>query len=93
VIDKTMKNWRKLEEGDVIFVKGGPITKRGIHMGERGKYRVISTIKEGINARKLSGRLIGPRVFIYMGSEREGPSGITIMKPHEIIFLNKLKKK
>lgn len=80
-----ISDWKELQKGDYIKVKGGPVfldkEKNEIPMGYTGTFSVLSLDKNGIIAHgkdKSCGFC-----HIWMGKEQVSYSGV-IKKPHKI---------
>jgi ribosomal protein L40E len=84
-----VSDWRELQKGDLIRVKGGPVFldkgKSEIPMGYSGTFSVVNIDDNGIVAHgrdKYCGYC-----HIWMGKEKVSASGI-LKKPHKIYKLN-----
>jgi len=86
-----VKDWRTLEPGDCIRVKGrsGPyyIKQNGekSYFASAGVYRVIELREEGIEAVGVDGR-VGGFYYLYMGPEKPSPIGLEccFSAPHRV---------
>jgi hypothetical protein len=78
-------NWKELQRGNTIKVRGGPFwkTKDGtrLPMGYKGKFKVRKIEDDAILAIGLSG--FNGFVYLYMGDKKISKYG-THLRPHKI---------
>jgi len=91
-IGKDIKDWRELENGEIIrVVQGtGPVWRSHDEeleeqsMGYAGLFRVVQVIDDGILAHSLKSSDAG-RVMIYMGEEERSKVDPRLLKrPHKL---------